>query len=141
MTPPTILITGANGEIGHGLIANLSEHGDARFVSPSSIAAYGLAGLKPKRRAGKVAEHAWCEPRTMYGINKLYCERLGRYYALFSRQLDAQAGAGRLDFRALRFPGLISPHTVPTGGTSAFAPEMVHAAAEDRPYACPVRPA
>jgi nucleoside-diphosphate-sugar epimerase len=75
----------------------------------------------------------------MYGINKLYCERLGRYYEYFYRQLDAHAAAGRLDFRGLRFPGLISAQTVPTGGTSDFAPEMVHAAAAGRPYACFVR--
>ena len=40
----------------------------------------------------------------MYGINKLYCERLGRYYEHYYRQLDAQA-VGRLDFRCLRSPG------------------------------------
>jgi threonine 3-dehydrogenase len=228
MSTPTILITGANGEIGHGLIAGLSERGGARiialdlltpdddirhrchrtvtgdiadvavleglaatydfdvvyhlaallstkserqprlahrvnvdgtlnlleiavsqarqqerdvlFLYPSSIAVYGLPDLEAKRRAGKVAEPDWCEPRTMYGINKLYCERLGRYYALFYRQLDALTGPGRLDFRALRFPGLISAVTVPTGGTSDFAPEMLHAAAADRPYASFVRP-
>jgi nucleoside-diphosphate-sugar epimerase len=44
-----------------------------------------------------------------------------------------------VDFRALRFPGLISAFTVPSGGTSDFAPEMVHAAAQGRPYACFVR--
>ena len=29
----TILITGANGEIGHGLVANLAEQGQARIVA------------------------------------------------------------------------------------------------------------
>src|SRR5262249_59255036 len=86
------------------------------------------------------AEAEWAEPRPMYGINKPYCERLGRYYALFYRQLDALSGPGRLDFRALRFPGLISAVTVPPGGTSDFAPAMLHLAAADRPYACFVRP-
>jgi nucleoside-diphosphate-sugar epimerase len=221
------LITGANGEIGHGLIANLAEQGQARMVAldlhmpdeavrsrcyrtvtgdiadlsllenlsatydfdaiyhlaallstkserqprlanrvnvdgtlnllelgvaqarqqgrdviflyPSSVAVYGLPDLPAKRRAGKVREDDWCEPRTMYGINKLYCERLGRYYEYYYRQLDAQPAGGLLDFRALRFPGLISAHTVPTGGTSDFAPEMLHAAAAGKPYACFVR--
>jgi nucleoside-diphosphate-sugar epimerase len=72
--------------------------------------------------------------------DKLYCERLGRYYEHYYRQLDAQVSAGRLDFRCLRFPGLVSAVTVPTGGTSDFAPEMLHAAAAGRPYACFVRP-
>src|SRR5262249_49151104 len=56
------------------------------------------------------------------------------------RQLDAQSSAARLDFRCLRFPGLISAVTVPTGGTSDFAPEMLHAAAAGKPYACFVPP-
>ncbi len=228
MAPRTILITGANGEMGHGLIANLVEQTQVRIVAldlhmpdesvrsrclrtvtgdiadisllenlsatydfdaiyhlaallstkserqprlanrvnvdgalnllelgiaqarqqgrdivflyPSSIAVYGLPDLETKRKAGKVREDDWCEPRTMYGINKLYCERLGRYYEYYYRQLDAPPAAGRLDFRGLRFPGLISADTVPTGGTSDFAPEMLHAAAAGKPYACFVRP-
>src|SRR5262249_25672587 len=208
--PATILITGANGEIGHGLISSLAEAGpaqivaldlhapdafvqarchrvvagdisdialldtlsatydfdvvyhlaallstkserqprlanrvnvdgtlnllemtvsqarqqerDIRFIYPSSIAVYGLPDAATKQRAGGVAEDDWCEPLTMYGINKLYCERLGRYYEHHYRQLDAHVAPGRLDFRCLRFPGLISAATVPTGGTSDFAP-------------------
>jgi nucleoside-diphosphate-sugar epimerase len=112
---------------------------EIKFLYPSSIAVYGLPDLAAKRRAGRVREDQWCEPRTMYGINKLYCERLGRYYARYYRQLDAQETAGRLDFRGLRFPGLISALTVPTGGTSDYAPELLHAAAAGMPYACFVR--
>src|SRR5687767_253078 len=33
MPPPTILITGANGEIGHGLVSRLSELGPVRIVA------------------------------------------------------------------------------------------------------------
>ena len=93
------------------------------FLYPSSVAVYGLPDPEAKRRAGKVREDQWCEPRTMYGINKLYCERLGRYYEHFYRQLDAGATAGRLDVRVLRFPGLISAVTTPceTPCTSAVA--------------------
>lgn len=112
---------------------------DVAFLYPSSVAVYGLPDLPTKEKAGKVGEDDWCDPRTMYGINKLYCERLGRYYEYFYRQLDVQGGAGRLDFRCLRFPGLISAQTVPTGGTSDFAPEMLHAAAAGKAYACFVR--
>ena len=45
-----------------------------------------------------------------------------------------------MDFRCVRFPGLISAETVPSGGTSDYAPEMIHAAAKGEPYACFVRP-
>ena len=76
----------------------------------------------------------------MYGCNKLYCEQLGRYYARYYKQLAAERASGRVDFRSVRFPGLISAVTVPSGGTSDYAPEMIHAAAKGEPYACFVRP-
>jgi nucleoside-diphosphate-sugar epimerase len=110
------------------------------FLYPSSIAAYGLPSLDEKRRAGRIAEDAYNTPSTMYGCNKLYCEQLGRYYARFYKQLSATSQAGRVDFRCVRFPGLISAVTVPSGGTSDYAPEMIHAAAKGEPYACFVRP-
>jgi nucleoside-diphosphate-sugar epimerase len=75
----------------------------------------------------------------MYGCNKLYCEQLGRYYARHYRQLAADAHPHGVDFRSIRFPGLISAFTLPTGGTSDYAPEMLHAAAQNHPYACFVR--
>lgn len=110
------------------------------FLYPSSIAAYGLPDLATKRAAGKVKEGEYNTPSTMYGCNKLYCEQLGRYYARFYKQLAAETQSGRVDFRCVRFPGLISALTVPSGGTSDYAPEMIHAAAKGEPYACFVRP-
>jgi nucleoside-diphosphate-sugar epimerase len=109
------------------------------FLYPSSIAAYGLPDAKTKAHAGRVREDEWNTPRTMYGCNKLYCEHLGRYYARYYKQLAAHA-SGRVDFRCLRFPGLISAVTVPSGGTSDYAPEMIHAAARGDRYECFVRP-
>jgi nucleoside-diphosphate-sugar epimerase len=110
------------------------------FMYPSSIAAYGLPDLATKAQAGRVREGEWAHPTTMYGCNKLYCEQLGRYYARFYKQLAAERTSGRVDFRSVRFPGLISAVTVPSGGTSDYAPEMIHAAAKGTPYACFVRP-
>jgi nucleoside-diphosphate-sugar epimerase len=110
------------------------------FLFPSSIAVYGLPSLEAKRAAGAVKEHEWMQPITMYGCNKLYCEHLGRYFTHHYRQLAADREKYGVDFRAIRFPGLISAFTVPTGGTSDYAPEMLHAAARGRPYACFVRP-
>lgn len=116
-------------------------HGRAvRFFYPSSIAAYGLPSAQAKAAAGRVKEDEFNQPATMYGANKLYCEHLGRYYARHYKQLAAESLGGKVDFRCLRFPGLISAETVPSGGTSDYAPEMIHAAAEGKPYACFVRP-
>lgn len=110
-----------------------------RFLFPSSIAVYGLPGLDAKSMAGRVREDQWLQPVTMYGCNKLYCENLGRYFARHYRQLAPPAGPPGIDFRAIRFPGLISAFTLPSGGTSDYASEMIHAAAQGRPYACFVR--
>jgi len=95
-------------------------HGRAvTFLYPSSIAAYGLPDLAMKQMAGKVKEDEYASPTTMYGCNKLYAEQLGRYYAKHYKQLSSEPQAGRVDFRCLRFPGLISAVTVPSGLTSA----------------------
>jgi nucleoside-diphosphate-sugar epimerase len=110
------------------------------FLYPSSIASYGLPDLETKGAAGAVREHEWNHPTTMYGCNKLYCEHLGRYYAHHYKQLAAEILSGKVDFRAIRFPGLISAITVPSGGTSDYAPEMIHAAARGDSYDCFVRP-
>ncbi len=111
-----------------------------KFLYPSSIAAYGLPDVETKLNAGKIKEWMWLEPTTMYGCNKLYCEHLGRYYTRHYRQLAADHTPNTIDFRCIRFPGLISADTIPTGGTSDYGPEMLHHAAQGIPYACFVRP-
>jgi threonine 3-dehydrogenase len=110
------------------------------FIYPSSIAAYGVPTLAEKQVAGRVKEDQFAMPSTMYGCNKLYCEQLGAYYARHYKQLSSEPQHGKVDFRAVRFPGLISAETVPSGGTSDYAPEMIHAAAKGESYACFVRP-
>lgn len=97
-----------------------------RFLFPSSIAVYGLPDVATKAEHGALKEWQWTEPAGIYGCNKLYCEHVGHYLA----------GTTGFDFRAIRFPGLISAETLPSGGTTDYAPEMIHAAARDRPYAC-----
>jgi threonine 3-dehydrogenase len=109
-----------------------------QFLFPSSIAIYGMPDRESKELYQRVREWEWNQPRTMYGCNKLYCELLGSYFSQHYRQLAAHQPL-TLDFRCVRFPGLISPCTVPAGGTSDYGPEMLHAAAQGKPYACFVR--
>ena len=109
------------------------------FVFPSSVAVYGLDSLEAKAAAGAVREKQHNFPTTMYDCNKHYCEQLGRYYARHYRQLATTPQAHGVDFRSLRFPGLISAFTLPTGGTSDYASEMLHHAAQGEPYRCFVR--
>jgi threonine 3-dehydrogenase len=113
---------------------------EVKFLFPSSIAVYGFPNPAAKQSAGRVKEDEWNAPHTMYGCNKLYCEKLGLYYSRYygQRHLDAEPPV-MCDFRAIRFPGLISAFTLPSGGTSDYGPDMLHRAAEGRPYACFVR--
>jgi nucleoside-diphosphate-sugar epimerase len=141
-TPETAHEVNVGGTLGLLRLAaeQARSHGRVvRFVFPSSIAAYGIPDLATKHSAGALREDQFLRPTTMYGCNKLACENLGRYYAQHYRQLAKDRVLNILDFRCLRFPGLISADTLPSGGTSDYASEMVHAAALGRPYACFVR--
>ncbi|MFZ5909906.1 MAG: NAD-dependent epimerase/dehydratase family protein [Chloroflexota bacterium] len=113
---------------------------EIKFLFPSSIAAYGFPSLEEKKTAGRVREDEWNTPHTMYGCNKLYCEKLGLYYSRYYGQRHLEPNPPTmLDFRAIRFPGLVSAFTLPSSGTSDYGPEMLHAAAQGQPYACFVR--
>ena len=138
-TPDTAHSVNVNGTLNLLKLAHEQArwHGNTvKLIFPSSIAAYGLPDLETKNAAGKIKEHEWNCPTTMYGCNKLYCEHLGRYFSKHFRQLAAEWAPSGVDFRAIRFPGLISAVTLPAGGTSDFAPEMMHAAAKGESYAC-----
>ena len=99
------------------------QHGVRQVIFTSTIAAFGppLPDLVPD----DVALH----PTTMYGVTKVAGELLGDYY--FHRY--------GLDFRAVRFPGLISA-VLPGGGTSDYAPLMYYEALRVGRYAAFCRP-
>ena len=93
------------------------------FFFPSSIAIYSIL---EKKHTKHIHEDLYSNnPLTVYGKNKLFIEQYGikRNNKLF-------------DFRSLRFPGIISPFSIPTGGTSDYAPEMIHYAAQSLNYQC-----
>ena len=110
------------------------------FLYPSSIAAYRHARPRDQgaRRPGPRGrlQHADDDVRVQQAVLRAARAVLRAHY----KQLAAEPQAGRVDFRCVRFPGLISAATVPSGGTSDYAPEMIHAAAKGEPYACFVRP-
>lgn len=108
------------------------------FIFPSTIAVYGLSASEHKN-SDKTAEGSYLNPITIYGANKLYVERLGCYYSEHFKSLAPDAPT-RIDFRAVRFPGLISSETVPTGGTSDYGAEILHAAVKGEAYECFVTP-
>ena len=110
-----------------------------KFFFPSSIAVYGFKNLKEKIEAGSVKENNYCNPTTIYGCNKLYCELLGLYYSKNYENSTLKSKVNFIDFRAIRFPGIISASTIPTSGTSDYIPEMLHYAANNKQYICFVR--
>ena len=111
-----------------------------KFIFASSIAVYGVPDAKTKAALPPLPEDDYLFPITMYGCSKLYCEHLGRYYTRHFGQLAEKRDECGVDFRCVRFPGLISAVTVPSGGTSDYGPEMLHAAAKGVPYVSFVRP-
>tara|TARA_B100000212_G_scaffold77699_1_gene55140 strand:+ start:1797 stop:2765 length:969 start_codon:yes stop_codon:yes gene_type:complete len=106
-----------------------SQNKPVKFFFPSSIAVYGV-----EERIDSCSENEYLNPITVYGANKLYIEKLGLYYSSNYEQLSENKTF--IDFRSLRFPGLISSTTIPSGGTSDFIPEMWHNIKNKGHYEC-----
>lgn len=95
-----------------------------QVLIPSSIAAFG-----PETPRDNTPQETVLKPRTMYGITKVAGELVSDYY--FYKY--------GLDVRGLRYPGIISAETLPSGGTTDYAVEIYYKAVEEGMYDCFVR--
>ena len=99
-----------------------------KLLWPSSIAAFGPlpSSTGPYEPDNEYPLH----PTTMYGVAKVACEVLGTYY--YEKH--------GVDFRSVRFPGLIND-AEPGGGSSDYANQMFFdAVSGSEPEPCFVRP-
>jgi threonine 3-dehydrogenase len=104
---------------GSETVLQVCERQKVRVFAPSSIAAFG-----PQTPLDPTPDLTIQRPRTIYGVGKVYLELLGEYLH-YSRGLD---------FRSLRFPGILSYKTPPGGGTTDYAIEMYHEAINKGSY-------
>lgn len=100
------------------------QHGLRLFI-PSTIGAFG-----PESPRNPTPNLCIQRPKTIYGVAKVHTELLGEYYY-------HKYG---LDFRCLRFPGVISSHSAPGGGTTDYAVDIFHQALKQGAYTCYLGP-
>jgi len=95
-----------------------------RIFCPSSLAVFG-----PETPRDNTPQGAFLCPETMYGITKVVGELLCNYY--YKRF--------GVDVRGVRYPGIISSVTAPSGGTTDYAVAIFYEAIKQKRYTCFVR--
>mmetsp|Transcript_46693 Transcript_46693/g.69032 ORF Transcript_46693/g.69032 Transcript_46693/m.69032 type:complete len:397 (+) Transcript_46693:227-1417(+) len=102
-------------------VLEIAREENLKVFCPSSIATFG-----PTSPKSNTPDDCILQPTTMYGITKVHTELLGEYY-------HKMYG---VDFRCLRYPGVISTKAKPGFGTTDYAVEIFREAIRTWQYTC-----
>jgi nucleoside-diphosphate-sugar epimerase len=102
-------------------VLEVARESKCSVFTPSSIGAFG-----PSTPVNNTPQDTIQRPQTMYGVTKVAGELLCDYY--FKRF--------GVDTRGVRYPGIISYHTLPGGGTTDYAVEIYYEAIRHKKYTC-----
>lgn len=86
---------------------NIARDNNAKILIPSTIGVFG--GNKFQKQKTPVDDTV--QPTTIYGVTKVFSEQLGTYY-------NKKYG---VDFRCIRYPGVISSEKYAFNGTAMYA--------------------
>jgi nucleoside-diphosphate-sugar epimerase len=105
----------------HNVLEAARELKVKQIICPSSIAVFG-----PETPRDNTPQETVILPKTIYGVTKVAGEMLCDYYV---KKFE-------IDVRGVRYPGLISYKTLPTGGTTDYAVEIFYEALKKKSYTC-----
>lgn len=106
-------------------VLEIAKNFKLKLFIPSTIGAFG-----PDSPRNPTPDLTIQRPRTIYGVSKVHAELMGEYY-------HHRFG---LDFRSLRYPGVISADTMPGGGTTDYSLMIFHDALTSKLHNCYLRP-